>query len=203
MCPSYDFPWLCAKIGPQHAAPFLTCSGDGRIVIGLLTYGRLRVRSATVFAMSLNEDTTAAKAWHDMHGTMNDERSHWDRHFQNQTGSLSVERRRFWFANTKAGFSELCRWIGTCMPERLVNAAPGPKHRALERALAAHPPSTRHKSSQTSGTRAKTDQVDAAVQAQRGPAFVVPPDAPVHKNQYERKGFRSSEPRCSRIARGS
>jgi len=66
---SYDFPPLCAKIEPPHATPFWAGCGSGWIANGLLTKDRLRVRAATVFAMGLNEDATAAKAWLDKHET--------------------------------------------------------------------------------------------------------------------------------------
>ena len=97
------------------------------------------------------------------------------------------------FANTKTGFAQLRRWIGRSAPARVVYEATGPYHGALERALSGHLPLVKvnplqaRRFAQARGTRAKTDQVDAAALAQMGAALALQPDAPVRKDQHELK----------------
>jgi transposase len=97
------------------------------------------------------------------------------------------------FANTKSGFAKLRRWIGSAAPTRVVYEATGPYHGAFERALAEHLPLVKvnplqaRRFAQARGTRAKTDQVDAAVLAQMGAALGLQPDAPAHEEHHEIK----------------
>ena len=97
------------------------------------------------------------------------------------------------FANTKAGFVRLRCWIGNGLPDRVVYEATGPFHGAFERALASHLPLVKinplqaRRFAQARGTRAKTDQVDAAVLAQMGAALDLQPDEPAREDQHELK----------------
>jgi transposase len=94
------------------------------------------------------------------------------------------------FANTKTGFTALRGWIAKTTPERVVYEATGPYHGAFERALSGHLPLVKinplqaRRFAQARGTRAKTDQVDAAVLAQMGAALALQPDAPVREDQH-------------------
>lgn len=97
------------------------------------------------------------------------------------------------FANTKTGFAELRRWIGSAIPACVVFEPTGPYHGAFERALAGHLPLVKvnplqaRRFAQARGTRAKTDQVDAAVLARMGAALGLQPDTPPREDQHELK----------------
>lgn len=97
------------------------------------------------------------------------------------------------FSNTKTGFAKLRSWIGSAAPDCVVYEATGPYHGAFERALAGHLPLVKvnplqaRRFAQARGTRAKTDQVDAAVLAQMGAALALQPDAPKREDQHELK----------------
>ncbi len=78
------------------------------------------------------------------------------------------------FANSKAGFKSLMRWIGK-VPARIVFEPTGPYHRALEGALAkaGHAvvkvnPRQARRFAEATGKLAKTDRLDARVLARMG-----------------------------------
>lgn len=97
------------------------------------------------------------------------------------------------FTNTKTGFAQVLRWSGKASPACVVFEAAGPYHGAFERALSGRlslvkvNPLQARRFAQARGTRAKTDQVDAAVLAQMGCALDLQPDAPKRKDQHELK----------------
>lgn len=88
------------------------------------------------------------------------------------------------FANTKAGFEELRKWIGNAPPARVVYEATGAYHGAFEKALAHTLPLVKvnplqaRRFAQACGKRAKTDAVDAAMLARMGEALALIPDKP-------------------------
>ena len=94
------------------------------------------------------------------------------------------------FANTKQGFAALRKWIGTSLPARVVFEATGPYHTALERALQGHLPLVKvnplqaRRFVQSTGTRAKTDAVDAAMLARMGAALELEPDQAAAKDAH-------------------
>lgn len=97
------------------------------------------------------------------------------------------------FANDKAGFTALRRWIGNTQPDIVVYEATGAYHADLEQALGGHLPLVKvnplqaRRFAQARGTRAKTDRVDAIMLAEMGRAFTLAPDAPVSKEQRDLK----------------
>jgi len=97
------------------------------------------------------------------------------------------------FPNTRSGFGALRRWIGKTVPLCVVYEATGPYHAAFERALAGCLPLVKvnplqaRRFAQARGTRAKTDQVDAAMLAQMGRALELQPDVPLPEDQHELK----------------
>ena len=97
------------------------------------------------------------------------------------------------FANDDAGFKALERWLANPRPDLLVYEATGPYHARFERAVAGKLPLVKvnplaaRRFAQASGTRAKTDQVDARVLARMGAALDLVPDRPAAQNQHELK----------------
>jgi len=97
------------------------------------------------------------------------------------------------FTNDPAGFRALKRWIGDRQPHLLIYEATGPYHGRFEQALAGKLPLVKvnplqaRRFAQASGTRAKTDQVDARVLAQMGAALDLVPDRPAIEGQSELK----------------
>ena len=88
------------------------------------------------------------------------------------------------FANDAAGLKALRQWIGPVhRVARVVYEATGRYHAPLEQALAAWPlvmvdPLRARRFAEASGTRAKTDAVDARMLAQMGARLALPPDPP-------------------------
>ncbi len=86
------------------------------------------------------------------------------------------------FTNTGHGFTALHRWIGDTATARVVYEATGPYHGTFEQALRDHLPLVKvnplqaRRFAQASGTRAKTDAVDARMLARMGAAFKFEPD---------------------------
>lgn len=86
------------------------------------------------------------------------------------------------FTNTGHGFTALQRWIGDIATARVVYEATGPYHGTFEQALRDHLPLVKvnplqaRRFAQASGTRAKTDAVDARMLARMGAAFKFEPD---------------------------
>lgn len=97
------------------------------------------------------------------------------------------------FANSKAGFEDLGRWVGKTAPACVVFEATGPYHGAFERAFSGHLPLVKvnplqaRRFAQACGTRAKTDQVDAAILAQMGRALDLQPDVPAREDHHALK----------------
>lgn len=82
------------------------------------------------------------------------------------------------FANIKAGHKALVKWLDNYTIERIVYEATGVYHRALEAALGAADmplckvnPLQARRFAQSTGTRAKTDRVDAMMLARMGVAL--------------------------------
>jgi transposase len=88
------------------------------------------------------------------------------------------------FANTKGGLTQLIRWIGASIVERIVFEPTGRYHRDLERRLgeAGFPlakvnPRQAKRFAQSLGVRAKTDRADAAMLARMGAALALVPQS--------------------------
>lgn len=102
------------------------------------------------------------------------------------------------FTNDKTGFAALRRWIGDAQPDLVVYEATGMYHAGLEQALGSHLPLAKvnplqaRRFAQARGTRAKTDQVDAALLADMGRAFSLAPDIPTPKEQRDLKELQIS-----------
>ena len=77
------------------------------------------------------------------------------------------------FANSQAGFHALANWLGAEPPARVVYEATGPYHAAFEAWFSGKLPLCKvnplqaRRFAQSKGTRAKTDAVDARMQASR------------------------------------
>lgn len=97
------------------------------------------------------------------------------------------------FSNDLAGLRELERWIGRTCPERLVYEPTGPHHRRLELVFSGRLPLVKvnplqaRRFAQASGTRAKTDAVDARMLAVMGRALELVPDRPIDHKERELK----------------
>lgn len=93
------------------------------------------------------------------------------------------------FANTRAGFHKLRRWIGQDLPARVVFEPTGAYHGAFEATLADHLPLVKvnpkhaRRFAESRGQLAKTDRADARVLAQMGAAHELEPDLPVAKDR--------------------
>jgi transposase len=105
------------------------------------------------------------------------------------------------FENTKKGFKALIKWAAGDNLARVVYEATGPYHRALESACSGHLPLVKvnplqaRRFAQASGTRVKTDKVDARMLALMGVAFDLITDKPLTQNQHDLKelhGARAS-----------
>lgn len=89
------------------------------------------------------------------------------------------------FENSAAGFCALSKWLGKAPIARIVFEPTGPYHRGFETALSGRFPLTKvnplqaRRFAEASGTRAKTDAVDARILAQMGAALAPEPDRPV------------------------
>lgn len=97
------------------------------------------------------------------------------------------------FSNPKTGFAKLRHWIGSPTPAFVVYEVTRPYHGAFECNLCGHLPLVKinpmqaRRFAQAHGTRAKTDQVDAAVLAQMGAALSLQADAPAPEGRHELK----------------
>ena len=84
-----------------------------------------------------------------------------------------------------SGFRALLKWLGQTPAARIVHEPTGPYHRGFETALSGKFPLAKvnplqaRRFAEASGTRAKTDSVDARVLAQMGAALAPDPDLPV------------------------
>lgn len=89
------------------------------------------------------------------------------------------------FENSAAGFCALSKWLGKAPIARIVFEPTGPYHRGFETALSGRFPLTKvnplqaRRFAEASGTRAKTDAVDARILAQMGAALAPEPDRPI------------------------
>lgn len=89
------------------------------------------------------------------------------------------------FESSAAGFCALSKWLGKAPIARIVFEPTGPYHRGFETALSGRFPLTKvnplqaRRFAEASGTRAKTDAVDARILAQMGAALAPEPDRPV------------------------
>ena len=94
-----------------------------------------------------------------------------NRHLERPTGCSSASPRgRQQFDNDRKGIARLIAWIAPLQPKRIICKATGAYHRALEMALgkAALPsvkinPLQMRRFAQATGTRAKTDPIDAGM----------------------------------------
>lgn len=88
------------------------------------------------------------------------------------------------FENAASGFRAFAKWLGKLPLARVVFEPTGPYHKAFEAALGARFPLVKvnplqaRRFAEASGTRAKTDAVDARMLAQMGAAFNLVPQAP-------------------------
>ena len=105
------------------------------------------------------------------------------------------------FDNTAKGFKALIKWATAGSLARVVYEATGPYHNAFERSCADYLPLVKvnplqaRRFAQASGTRVKTDKVDARMLALMGDAFNLDPDKPLAKDQHDLKelhGARSA-----------
>ena len=89
------------------------------------------------------------------------------------------------FENSVSGFRALLKWLGQTPVARIVYEPTGPYHRAFEVALSGKVPLVKvnplqaRRFAEATGTRAKTDTVDARMLARMGAALKLEPDAPV------------------------
>jgi transposase len=92
------------------------------------------------------------------------------------------------FENSPDGFRALIKWLGKLPVARIVFEATGPYHRAFEAALGEKFPLVKvnplqaRRFAEASGTRAKTDAVDARGLARMGVALDLQAQEPVSKN---------------------
>ena len=97
------------------------------------------------------------------------------------------------FENTKKGFKAFIKWAEADSLARVVYEATGPYHNAFERNCAGALPLVKvnplqaRRFAQASGTRVKTDRVDARMLALMGKAFDLVPDKSLTKNQHDLK----------------
>lgn len=97
------------------------------------------------------------------------------------------------FENTVKGFKAFIKWAAADSLGRVVYEATGPYHKAFERACAGQLPLVKvnplqaRRFAQASGTRVKTDRVDARMLALMGDAFDLEPDKPLTENQHDLK----------------
>ena len=88
------------------------------------------------------------------------------------------------FENSAAGFRALSKWLGKTPVARVVFEPTGPYHKAFEAALGERIPLVKvnplqaRRFAEASGTRAKTDAVDAQMLARMGTAFDLAPQIP-------------------------
>ena len=100
------------------------------------------------------------------------------------------------FENGPRGFRALIRWLGTTPVARVVYEPTGPYHRGFETALSGKFPLAKvnplqvRRFAEASGTRAKTDAVDARVLAQMGAALAPEPDLPVSEHARDLKDLQ-------------
>lgn len=97
------------------------------------------------------------------------------------------------FDNSPSGFRALMKWLGTRPVARIVYEPTGPYHRALEQALGGKFPLVKvnplqaRRFAQASGTRTKTDELDARALARMGAVLSLAPDDPQSANLHELK----------------
>jgi transposase len=94
------------------------------------------------------------------------------------------------FDNAAAGFRALIKWLGKRPVTRIVFEPTGPYHRVFETALGGRFPLVKvnplqaRRFAQASGTRAKTDAVDARILARMGAALDLDPQAPISQDTF-------------------
>ena len=92
------------------------------------------------------------------------------------------------FENSARGFRALIKWLGRTPVARIVYEPTGPYHRAFEVALSGRFPLVKVNPLQArrfagaTGTRAKTDAVDARMLARMGATLKLEPDAPMSRH---------------------
>jgi transposase len=102
------------------------------------------------------------------------------------------------FENSAAGFRALTKWLGHATVARCVYEPTGAYHQAFEIALAGVLPLVKvnplqaRRFAEASGTRAKTDAVDAQMLARMGRAFELAPQPPQTKNMRLLRGLHVS-----------
>lgn len=141
-------------------------------------------------------DTERRKALYDKQRTpakMNDDsigidisKDHLDAHRLSTAASAR-------FGNDSAGFGKLLDWIGATQPDLVVYEATGAYHGRFEQALRERLPLVKvnplqaRRFAQASGTRAKSDTVDARMLAKMGAALDLVADQPAPADQNELK----------------
>ncbi len=97
------------------------------------------------------------------------------------------------FSNDRAGLKALRCWLGAACALRVVYEPTGAYHAAFERCFAGHlalckvNPLMARRFAQATGTRAKTDAVDARKLAEMGAALDLQPDPPLSEDMRELK----------------
>jgi len=100
------------------------------------------------------------------------------------------------FENSPRGLRALIKWLGTTPLTRIVYEPTGPYHRAFEKALSGNFPLVKvnplqaRRFAEASGTRAKTDAVDARILARMGAALALEPDAPLSLRLHDLKDLQ-------------
>lgn len=95
------------------------------------------------------------------------------------------------FENSARGFRALIKWLGQTPVARIVFEPTGPYHRGLETALSGKFPLAKvnplqaRRFAEASGTRAKTDAIDAHVLARMGAALALEPSRSVSETSRE------------------
>ena len=99
------------------------------------------------------------------------------------------------FANSPVGFKALIKWLGDLPIKRIVFEPTGSYHRAFEKTFGGTFPMVKvnplqaRRFAQASGTRAKTDAVDARGLAAMGAALNLRPQNPISENERILKDF--------------
>lgn len=102
------------------------------------------------------------------------------------------------FENSARGFRALIKWLGRTPVARIVYEPTGPYHRAFEVALSGRFPLVKvnplqaRRFAEATGTRAKTDTVDARMLARMGATLKLEPDAPVSRHLLVLKDLQTA-----------
>lgn len=102
------------------------------------------------------------------------------------------------FENSPHGLRALIKWLGATPLKCIVYEPTGPYHRAFEKALSGKVPLVKvnplqaRRFAEASGTRAKTDAVDARILARMGAALALEPDAPISEKLHDLRDLQAA-----------